>query len=92
MAGTCAGTIFLAVQVFTVGHGARTLEELIETLAGAGVRLVLDVRRFPGSRRHPDFARMKGLMKAPVVFDGRNVFNPAAMREKGFTWYGVGRP
>ncbi len=31
-------------------------------------------------------------MKAPVVFDGRNVFNPAALREKGFTWYGIGRP
>ncbi|MGA9519983.1 MAG: UDP-glucose/GDP-mannose dehydrogenase family protein [Myxococcaceae bacterium] len=42
--------------------------------------------------RHPDFARMKGLMKQPVVFDGRNVFNPATMRERGFTWYGIGRP
>ncbi len=42
--------------------------------------------------RHPDFNRMKGLMKAPVVFDGRNVFNPATLREKGFTWYGIGRP
>ncbi len=42
--------------------------------------------------RHPDFERMRGLMRSPVVFDGRNVFNPQAMRERGFTWYGVGRP
>jgi UDPglucose 6-dehydrogenase len=42
--------------------------------------------------RHPDFTRMKELMRSPVVFDGRNVFNPATMRERGFTWYGVGRP
>jgi UDPglucose 6-dehydrogenase len=41
--------------------------------------------------RHPDFERMKTLMKAPVVFDGRNVFDPAAMKERGFTYFGVGR-
>ncbi len=41
--------------------------------------------------RHPDFERMKSLMKAPIVFDGRNVLDPARMREEGFTYYGVGR-
>jgi UDPglucose 6-dehydrogenase len=42
--------------------------------------------------RHPDFDRMKKLMKQPVIFDGRNVFDPARVRELGFTYYGVGRP
>ena len=42
--------------VATVGHGARTAAELIETLVAAGVRTLVDVRRFPGSRRHPHFA------------------------------------
>lgn len=42
--------------------------------------------------RHPDFERMKSLMKSPVVFDGRNVFDPKKMRERGFTYFGVGRP
>ena len=42
--------------------------------------------------RHPDFQRMKSLLRAPVIFDGRNIYNPALMRERGFTWYGVGRP
>jgi UDPglucose 6-dehydrogenase len=41
--------------------------------------------------RHPDFDRMKSLMKQPVVFDGRNVLDPARMKEMGFTYFGVGR-
>ena len=40
---------------FTVGHGTRPLDELIETLRGAGVQTLVDVRRFPGSRRNPQF-------------------------------------
>jgi len=42
--------------------------------------------------RNPDFERMKELMKSPVVFDGRNIYNPNKLREIGFTYYGVGRP
>ena len=42
--------------VFTVGHGARPAEELVETLRGAEVSTLVDVRRFPGSRRHPQFS------------------------------------
>jgi UDPglucose 6-dehydrogenase len=41
--------------------------------------------------RHPDFERMKALMKTPVIFDGRNVYDPARMRELGFTYLGIGR-
>jgi len=43
------------MHAFTVGHGIRPLEELIETLHGAGVETLVDVRRFPGSRRNPQF-------------------------------------
>lgn len=43
--------------MYTVGHGARPGEELVETLAAAGVRTLVDVRRFPRSRRHPQFNR-----------------------------------
>jgi UDPglucose 6-dehydrogenase len=35
---------------------------------------------------------MKTAMKTPVLFDGRNVYAPAQMRELGFTYYSVGRP
>lgn len=41
----------------TIGHGTRSLEEFLQTLGGAGIRRVIDVRRFPGSRRHPHFSR-----------------------------------
>jgi UDPglucose 6-dehydrogenase len=41
--------------------------------------------------RRPDFERMKALMKRPVVFDGRNIFDPSIMRQKGFVYFGIGR-
>jgi uncharacterized protein (DUF488 family) len=43
------------VRVFTVGHGTRPTEELLEVLGEAGVGTLVDVRRFPASRRHPQF-------------------------------------
>ncbi|MEQ1852427.1 MAG: UDP-glucose/GDP-mannose dehydrogenase family protein [Chthoniobacteraceae bacterium] len=39
-----------------------------------------------------DLAAVKARMHTPLVFDGRNLFNPVTMRELGFTYYGVGRP
>jgi len=41
--------------------------------------------------RQPDFARVKQLMARPVLFDGRNIWNPQRLAELGFTYYGVGR-
>jgi UDPglucose 6-dehydrogenase len=41
--------------------------------------------------RRPDFARIRSLMRAPVVFDGRNLFAPAQMKQNGFTYYSIGR-
>ena len=43
--------------VFTIGHGARAEHELRTCLTEAGVRTLVDVRRFPGSRRHPHFTK-----------------------------------
>ncbi|MET7421095.1 DUF488 domain-containing protein [Dactylosporangium sp. NPDC005555] len=45
------------VRIWTVGHGARPIGALLDILTGAGVGTVVDVRRFPGSRRHPQFGR-----------------------------------
>ncbi|HZS38490.1 MAG TPA: DUF488 domain-containing protein [Polyangia bacterium] len=45
------------MRIFSIGHGARAFEELIATLASGGASAVVDVRRFPGSRRHPQFGR-----------------------------------
>jgi UDPglucose 6-dehydrogenase len=42
--------------------------------------------------RTPDFELIKKKMKTPVIFDGRNIYNPKTLREMGFTYYGIGRP
>lgn len=39
----------------------------------------------------PDFTRMAGLMKGKVIFDGRNIYDPAQLRKLGFTYFGIGR-
>jgi len=41
--------------------------------------------------REPDFSRIKELMNRAVVFDGRNIFNPAKLKGMGFEYYGIGR-
>jgi uncharacterized protein (DUF488 family) len=43
--------------LYTVGHGSRSLDELVGVLRAAEVGHLVDVRRFPGSRRSPHFAR-----------------------------------
>jgi uncharacterized protein (DUF488 family) len=43
------------MRLYTVGHGTRSSDELVETLSATGVRTLVDVRRFPGSRRNPQF-------------------------------------
>jgi uncharacterized protein (DUF488 family) len=43
--------------IYSVGHGARTLDELVRTLQSAQIGAVVDVRSFPGSRRHPQFGK-----------------------------------
>jgi uncharacterized protein (DUF488 family) len=43
--------------LYTIGHSTRNLEELLSLLGECGVQLLVDVRRFPGSRRHPQFSR-----------------------------------
>ncbi len=41
--------------------------------------------------RHPDFKAMKKMMKRPVIFDGRNQYDPVALKEEGFEYCGIGR-
>ena len=41
--------------------------------------------------REPDFDKMRKVLKRPVIFDGRNIYNPEQMKALGFTYYSVGR-
>lgn len=45
------------MRIWTVGHGTRSVEELIAVLREAGVATVADVRTYPGSHRHPQFGQ-----------------------------------
>ena len=45
------------MRVWTIGHGTRTADELLATLEEVGVETLVDVRRFPGSRRNPQFGQ-----------------------------------
>lgn len=45
------------MTVYTVGHSTRSLRELLALFRAHGVELLVDVRRFPASRRHPHFNR-----------------------------------
>ena len=59
-----------------------------EAVAGAdALAIVTEWSEF----REPDFARMRALMRTPVIFDGRNLFDIAQMRAEGFTYYSIGR-
>jgi UDPglucose 6-dehydrogenase len=51
---------------------------------------LLVVTEWPPYRR-PDFPRLKSLLRAPVIFDGRNLFSPDTMVEHGFDYWSVGR-
>jgi uncharacterized protein (DUF488 family) len=43
------------VQLWTIGHSNRSIEQFLELLTGQHIELLADVRRFPGSRRQPHF-------------------------------------
>jgi uncharacterized protein (DUF488 family) len=45
------------LTLFTVGHSNRSVDELLVLLTEADVRCLIDVRAYPGSRRHPQFSR-----------------------------------
>jgi uncharacterized protein (DUF488 family) len=44
-------------MIYTVGHGNRSIEEVLVLLKDAGIECLVDVRAYPASRRHPQFAR-----------------------------------
>ncbi len=70
-------------------NGSLTLaEHQYDALKGVdALVLVTEWKPF----RHPDFDAMKRLMKAPVIFDGRNQYDPARLAAQGFDYYGMGR-
>jgi UDPglucose 6-dehydrogenase len=59
-----------------------------EALQGAdALAIVTEWREF----RSPDFDHIKGTLRSPAIFDGRNLYDPEHMRKAGFDYYAIGR-
>lgn len=70
------------------GDRITLCEKSYDALAGAdALAIVTEWNEF----REPNFARMRELMRQPVVFDGRNIYSPEQMRALGFTYVSIGR-
>ncbi len=71
-----------------LGNRVHYCDSAMSTLEGADALLVVtEWNEF----KNPDFEQMKKAMRAPVVFDGRNIFSPQQMKELGFIYRGIGR-
>jgi UDPglucose 6-dehydrogenase len=77
-----------ARKIFADEPGVRFGSSTVNALDGADALIIVtEWKEF----RSPDFADMKKRMKSPVVFDGRNLYDPAMMKKQGFTYYAIGR-
>ena len=66
----------------------RYMNNYYDALKGAeALLLITEWLQF----RYPDFDKMKDLMEKPIIFDGRNQYDPVILKKKGFTYYGIGR-
>ena len=70
--------------------GDRVVYQRVNYDALQGADALLIVTEWNEFRR-PDFARMKKLLRQPIIFDGRNLYEPDVMREHGFTYFPIGR-
>jgi uncharacterized protein (DUF488 family) len=81
--------------IYTIGHSTRTAEEFLGLLREHGIGLLVDVRRFPGSRRHPQFGRdalAASLEEAGIAYrheealGGRRAGDPSAGPSPNTAW------
>lgn len=72
-----------------LGDTVEYADDMYAMLQGADALVVMtDWQEF----RNPDLAKVKALLKEPVIFDGRDLYDLAEMRAAGFGYYSVGRP
>jgi len=75
-------------RIYPNHAGLVLCENPYQALEGADVLTVLTEWNI---FRSPDFDRVKQSLKYPVIFDGRNVFDPRTMKDLGITYFGIGR-
>jgi UDPglucose 6-dehydrogenase len=77
-----------AVDLFKANPLLQICEHQYDALEGAeALAVVTDWNQF----RNPDFDRMKSLLRMPVIFDGRNLYDPEFVSAQGFDYYSIGR-
>ena len=69
------GDFFIAKNAYEAAEGAD------------GLCIVTEWQEF----RSPDFDRLKEILKSPLIFDGRNLYDPGMVKRFGFTYYAIGR-
>jgi UDPglucose 6-dehydrogenase len=78
-----------AKRVFGPMPGLSYAESPLEAVAGADALVVVtEWQEF----RSPDFGELRRRLKAPLIFDGRNLYDPALARAAGLEYFGIGRP
>ncbi|MCX7961044.1 MAG: UDP-glucose/GDP-mannose dehydrogenase family protein [Burkholderiales bacterium] len=77
-----------ARRLFAATPGVEIVEAALEALEGCDALVVVtEWQEF----RSPDFAELRRRLKTPVIFDGRNLYDPQALRRSGFEYHGIGR-
>jgi UDPglucose 6-dehydrogenase len=77
-----------AQRMFAGRAGFTLAKSAYEAAQGAdALAIVTEWQEF----RSPDFDRLKQILKAPVIFDGRNLYEPSMLSRFGLTYYAIGR-
>ncbi|HEY5897505.1 MAG TPA: UDP binding domain-containing protein, partial [Burkholderiales bacterium] len=77
-----------AKRIFAQSQHVQIVPHAMEALEGADVlAIVTEWQEF----RSPDFAAIKKALKTPAIFDGRNLYDPSALRAQGLEYYPIGR-
>ncbi len=72
-----------------VGDGLELFDKRYDAIEGAdGLIIMTEWNSF----REPDFLLIKETLKSPVIFDGRNLYDPKRMRKYGIDYFSIGRP
>jgi UDPglucose 6-dehydrogenase len=75
-------------RIYGTRAGLTLCKSSAGALAGAdALAIVTEWREF----RSPDFDQIKAALKTPVIFDGRNLYDPAHLAREGFSYYAIGR-
>ena len=74
-----------AVRARGEGSSRRRAEQALE--GADALVIVTEWREF----RSPDFKELKARLRDPVIFDGRNLYDPDYLGQLGFSYYGIGR-